>query len=149
MTKKNILGLVFAIIMVVSCFFPWIESSVTGNIGEYDSSFSSGGMSGIMLGYGIFGAIIGVVGAILAWIGFRFSFVIGAIGLLDGIALMVGWGTNEASFSAEGFSTSVSLDPQWGLFLFIGSSFFYTLSALIQLVENDHTSAKMKNFLVC
>ena len=134
---KNILGLVVAIIMVISCFCPWVESSVTGSAGGYSSSFSSGGMTGIMLGYGMFGVILGVVGAVLAWIGFKFALVVGVVGLLDGIALIVGWGSTGTSYSGSGYSGSVSVDPLWGLFLFVGASLIYTLVTIKQLKANQ------------
>jgi|TARA_B100001971_G_scaffold3705_1_gene3040 hypothetical protein len=133
MGNKNMIAVICGAIMAIATFLPWIEASSSAQVMGQTASFSTGGISGISLGHGIFGVLLGIAGIVLAWIGFKFALIVGAIGLIDAIALMLGWGSSGASFSGSGYSGSSSVDPLWGLFLFAIASLAYLVFTVKQL----------------
>jgi|TARA_B100000315_G_C14364494_1_gene489985 hypothetical protein len=137
MENKNMIAVICGGIMAIATFFPWVEVSSSASVMGQSASFSTGGISGISTGYGILGILLGVAGIALAWIGFKFALIVGVIGLIDAIALMLGWGSVGASFSGSGYSGSSGVDPLWGLFLFGIASLAYLVVTIKQLKASE------------
>ena len=138
MENRNMIAVICGGIMAIATFFPWVEVSSSASFMGQSASFSTGGISGISTGYGILRILLGIAGIALAWIGFKFALIVGVIGLIDAIALMLGWGSvGGASISGSGYSGSSGVDPLWGLFLFGIASLAYLVVTIKQLKASE------------
>jgi len=133
MANKKMVAVICGAIMTIATFFPWVEVGSSASFMGQTASYSTGGISGISTGHGVFGILLGVAGIALAWIGFKFALIVGVFGLIDAIALMLGWGSAGGSISGSGYSGSSSADPLWGLFLFAIASLAYLVVTVKQL----------------
>tara|TARA_B110000305_G_C19275314_1_gene556549 strand:+ start:449 stop:871 length:423 start_codon:yes stop_codon:yes gene_type:complete len=130
--KQNII-LVSAGIAAISVFFPWIEVSASASIAGYgSSSFSTGGISGISLGGGIFGLILALAGGYMSFKKIKWAFLAGALNFIDGLSYMLGWAGSGGGASGSGFSSKSSVDPQFGLYLFVAASLVFSVFAFME-----------------
>ena len=123
----NYLSVSMAVITVISIFLPWAEASSSFSFGNYSGSYHSGGVSGFYCGAGIIGLLIGVTGGILAFNSFKWTFVTGILNFLIGLGFVFGWFSSEGFISYNtGFGyghASAHVNPQFGLYIFLISSF--------------------------
>lgn len=129
MKIRQIILLVAAGIAAISVFFPWIEASASASVAGYSSSYSSGGISGISLGGGIFGLILALAGGYMSFKKIKWAFLAGALNFITGISYMMGWAGSGQSMSGSGYSAKSSVDPQFGLYLFVAASLVFAVSA--------------------
>ncbi|XQP84747.1 MAG: hypothetical protein ACOJUL_02270 [Candidatus Pollutiaquabacter aromativorans] len=54
MAKLNYIALGAAGLAAISVFLPWVEASSSASFGGYSANYSSGGISGISIGGGMF-----------------------------------------------------------------------------------------------
>ena len=137
MSKLNYIALGAAGLSAFSVFLPWVEASTSASFGGYSSSYSTGGISGIATGLGIFGLMAALAGGYMAFKNIKFAFIAGAINLLNGLAYMFGWfgakaGSSISSDFGGGYAKS-SVDPQIGLYLFVLSSLIFVIFTLKNL----------------
>ena len=140
MKKTNYIALIAAGLAAISVFLPWLEANSSLSFGNYSSSYSSGGVSGIAIGGGIWGLFVALGGLFLALKNNRWAFIAGVINVYIGVGYMLGWfsaGANS-SFSygndVTGIgSARVSLDPQIGLYLFVFASIAFVIFTLKNL----------------
>tara|TARA_B100000780_G_C20777214_1_gene308606 strand:- start:11 stop:451 length:441 start_codon:yes stop_codon:yes gene_type:complete len=132
--SKNMMGIICSIVLVVSVFLPWAEasSSVSSSLGG--GSYSTGGISGISLGYGVFGLLLGVGGLIMSFKRLKWTWLLGLIALVNGISYLIAMGNagSSSSSSIGGYSASakMSVDPQVGLFLFLACALLLSVFTL-------------------
>jgi hypothetical protein len=140
--SKNLMGVICAIVMVISVFLPWAEasSSVSSSYGG-GGSYSTGGISGISLGYGVFGLLLGIGGLIMSLKRMKWTWLLGLVALIDGISYLIAMGDAGVSSSSSygGYSASVkaSVDPQVGLFVFIVGGVLLTIFTLKDRKQTD------------
>ena len=133
--SKNVIGIICAIVMIVSVFLPWAEASskVSSSFGG-GGSYSTGGISGISLGYGMFGLLLGFGGLIMSFKRLKWTWLLGLVALINGISYLMAMGSagGSTSSSVGGYSSSVkaSVDPQIGLFIFIACALLLTVFTL-------------------
>lgn len=138
MKKVNYIALAATGIAVISVFLPWIEASSSANFMGQSASFSTGGISGISIGGGVFGLLLALAGGFMAFKHMKFSFIAGAINFVNGLGYMLGWfGTSGASYSGSygGVSAKASVDPQIGLFLFVLASLAFAIFTIKNLKQ--------------
>jgi|SRR5690554_2650350 len=132
--KVNYLAIVAAVIAVIAVFLPWVEGSSSASVGGYSASMSTGGVAGIQFGEGILALLIALSGGGMAFKNIKWSFIAGALNILIGIAYIFGWfnslGGASMNSSYGGMSASSSIDPQYGLFIFILASLLFVISTL-------------------
>jgi hypothetical protein len=137
MKKVNFLALISVGLSAISVFLPWLETSSAASFGEYNSSYSSGGISGIICGGGVFALLSALVGGYLALINSKWSAFPGILNLLNGLGYLFGWlgAGGRASYSSNfgGVSAKVSVNPQFGLYLFVFTSFLFVIFTLKNL----------------
>ena len=132
MKKKNYLALGAAALTIISVFLPWIELSSADNTSEYSGTFQAVDIYGISIGYGIFGLLVMLVGAIMAYKHYKWAFLSGIINFITGYGYLHQWfgrGTRDSANYGDVTSRS-SVDPKFGLYLFIWVSLafmFFTL----------------------
>jgi hypothetical protein len=136
MKKVNYIALGAAGLAAISVFLPWIEASSSASFMGQSASFSSGGVSGISIGGGIFGLLLALAGGFMAFKHIKWAFIAGAVNFLNGVGYMLGWfGVSGASYSSSygGVSAKASVDPQIGLFLFVIASLVFVIFTLKNL----------------
>jgi hypothetical protein len=134
MKKVNYIALGAAGLAAVSVFLPWLEATSSASFMGQSASFSSGGISGISIGGGIFGLLLAIAGGFMAFKHIKWAFVAGAINFLNGLGYMLGWfGASGASYSSSYGSAKASVDPQIGLFLFVIASLVFVIFTLKNL----------------
>ena len=126
-------------IIAVSVFLPWVELSSSASYMGQNANYSSGGISGINFGGGIFGLLVAIAGCIMTFNKIKWTFVTGIITLFLGIAHVMGWmGTgNGISFSSdiEGAHLSAGIHPQYGLYIFIIASVIFIFASIISVFD--------------
>ena len=135
-SKINYIALVTAGLAAVSVFLPWVESSGSSSFGGSITKFSSGGITGIAIGGGIFGLLVALAGGFMAFKNIKFAFIAGALNFLNGLSYMLGWfgaeggGSYSSSFGGFSARASISVHPQFGLYLFVLASFVFAIFTL-------------------
>ena len=133
--SKNVMGIICAIVMMVSVFLPWAEasSSVSSSYGG-GGSYSTGGISGISLGYGMFGLLLGIGGLIMSLKRLKWTWLLGLVALINGISYLLAMGnaggSSSSSYGGYSASAKVSVDPQIGLFIFLACALLLTVFTL-------------------
>jgi len=139
MAKLNYIALGAAGLAAISVFLPWVEASSSASFGGYSANYSSGGISGISIGGGIFGLLVALAGGFMAFKNIKFAFIAGALNFLNGLGYMLGWfgagGGGSYSSSFGGGSARASVDPQFGLYLFVLASLVFVIFTLKNLKE--------------
>jgi hypothetical protein len=133
MKNPNYIAVVAAGIAAISVFLPWVEASSSATFMGQSASFSTGGISGISLGGGgLFGLLLALAGGFMAFKGIKWTFLTGAVNALNGLGYMLGWfGTSSgASYSSSYGSAKASVDPQFGLYIFLLSSIILAVSSI-------------------
>jgi hypothetical protein len=137
--KINFLALIAALISVLAVFLPWLEASSSASIGEYSANYSSGGISGISLGGGLFGLVVALTGGIMAFKHIKWSFAAGVINFTIGLGYILGWlnAGGDVSYSSGygGASASASITPQIGIYIFVLSSLLFSIFTLKNLKQ--------------
>ena len=139
MAKLNYTALGAAGLAAISVFLPWVEASSSASFGGYSATYSSGGISGISIGGGGLGLLVALAGGFMAYKNIKFAFIAGAVNFLNGIGYMLGWfsagGGGSYSSSFGGGSARASVDPQFGLYLFVLASLVFVVFTLKNLKE--------------
>lgn len=129
--QVNYLAIICAGITAISVFLPWVEASSSVSWGGQHTDFSTGGISGISVGGGIFGIIMAIAGGILAYSNIKWASIFGAINFINGVGYAVGWfginGSSTFSSSFGGGHMEAGVKPQFGLFIFIITSFLFMI----------------------
>tara|TARA_B100000900_G_scaffold412127_1_gene433271 strand:+ start:5727 stop:6146 length:420 start_codon:yes stop_codon:yes gene_type:complete len=128
MKNSNKLGILFSILCVVSVFLPWAESTASVGSSFGSSSASSGNLSGITLGVGIAGLLLGLGSLYSSFKRLKYTWILGLVMLVDGVYYLLTMNasgvSSSSSYGGASVSVSSSVDPQFGLFIF-------TISALL------------------
>lgn len=95
--NPNYVGIIGAIVLIVSCFLPWVESHASGY--GYSSGFSLNGYQ-TFHGYSI--TLFAIFAILLAYRGNKFLYIPAVLALLDGLSVVAGVGS--VSGNAGGFS---------------------------------------------
>ncbi|MEI6822843.1 MAG: hypothetical protein WCL51_12985 [Bacteroidota bacterium] len=144
--KKNInyFAVAMAVITIISVFLPWAEASSNVSFGGYSGSYHSGGISGFLVGPGIIGLIVAIIGLIMAFNCVKWTFVIGILNFLIGIGYILGWFNAGGSVSYNSnFGSghaSASVNPMFGLFLFVIASVLFGIGSFTYLNNNINVS---------
>jgi len=131
MNKVNYLALGAVGLIVISVLSPWVEVSISGG-SDLNETSQLITVSGISIGYGIFGLLVALLGGVLAYKEYRWAFLAGIINFIDGYGYLHRWfgtGTHDSANYGDVTSRS-SVDPKFGLYLFIVASLafmFFTL----------------------
>ena len=136
----NYLALICAGITAISVFLPWVAVASSASWGGQHVDLSSGGISGISVGGGIFGIIMAIAGGILAYSNKKWASIFGAINFINGVGYAVGWfginGSSTFSSSFGGGHMEAGVKPQFGLFIFIITSFLFIIFSLTHKSKN-------------
>ncbi|KXK40181.1 MAG: hypothetical protein UZ09_BCD002000447 [Bacteroidetes bacterium OLB9] len=135
MKKLNQIALVAAGIAALSVFLPWLEISSSASAGGYSANYSTGGISGITVGGGIWGLLVALIGGYMAYKNIKFTFIAGALNFIIGIGYIFGWfgastGVNGGfnyNSSYGNASAQASINPQFGLYLFVLASLVFMI----------------------
>jgi hypothetical protein len=123
----NKMSILFAIIALFSVFLPWASVKTKSYASGYGSNFNMGssvdGITGVTLGYGIVGIILGIIVIYLSLQRPKFVYIIGSIMTFDSLTYLLTLGTSDykGSYSGGGVSGTAEINviPQFGLILFI------------------------------
>ena len=133
-SKANAWAIFIAGIAAISVFLPWVEASSSVSFAGYHGAWSSGGISGIQIGYGVFGLLMSLVGGGIAFTGNKWASIFGFINCIDGIGYIAGWfnlnGNMSYNTSYGSGNVHAGVHPQFGIILFIIASLFFALVAL-------------------
>lgn len=133
MKKVNYFAIIAAAVAAVSVFLPWVQASSSASFGDYHSSYTTGGISGISTGAGIVGLLVAIVGVYMTYKQLKWAYICGVINFLDGLSCMLGLSARGTfSSSLGGGSSSASIDPQYGLFIFIISSAVFVIATFLK-----------------
>jgi hypothetical protein len=149
----NYFGFISAIIMVIAVFMPWVAVNSSASVLGYSASFSSGGIGGINFGGGILGIFVAILGGFLIYNENKFSIIAGVFNFFIGISYVFGWfGVNgisgmsySASYSGFGGSAKASIDPQYGLYLFVIGAIIFILASIKYLNKFQQTPPQLPN----
>jgi hypothetical protein len=141
-TNVNYSAIVFAALAAMSVFLPWAELSGSVSGGGHNSSYSSGGISGISLGLGVAGLIMALIGGGLAIAGTKWASIFGIINVIDGIAYALGWFNAQGKVSVNSiydgstYHAEAGVTTQYGLYLFMLASLLFTIFSLTHNTSN-------------
>jgi hypothetical protein len=131
-------------VAAIAVFLPWVEVSSSVAFGSYQSSYSSGGISGIQIPGGIVGLLLTLLGGYMAFKKMKWSFVTGAINLFNGVGYLLGWFGTRGSFSSSfgSGSASMGVDAKFGLYLFILASLAFVVLTFRYTKETPYSSTQ-------
>jgi len=130
--KLNIVALICAIIMPVSCFLPWAEVSSHASVMGYSSSYYSS-VTGIQSGVGFIGLILGTVCLILVLLRSRFMIIPGILNLIFSFFQASGMedmASNVSTSFGEGHA-----GPSFGIYILFVSCLIYVVFTAIALLR--------------
>jgi hypothetical protein len=132
MNKVNYLALGAVALTVISIFLPWVEVSASGGTSDLNMSFQPVIISGISIGYGIFGLLVVLLGGFLSFKESKWTFLIGIVNFFDGYGYLHQWfGASTRDSANYGDVTSKSsVDPKFGIYLFILASVAFMIFTL-------------------
>ncbi|MDP4240935.1 MAG: hypothetical protein Q8904_15835, partial [Bacteroidota bacterium] len=132
MNKVNYLALGAVALTVISIFLPWVEVSASGGTSDLNMSFQPVIISGISIGYGIFGLLGILLGGFLSFKESKWTFLIGIVNFFDGYGYLHQWfGASTRDSANYGDVTSKSsVDPKFGIYLFILASVAFMIFTL-------------------
>jgi hypothetical protein len=130
-TNFNILGLISSVILAVSSFLPWAESTASG----FGASFSASA-SGMQTGHGIIVVICALACITLIFMRNKFVFIPGALAVIIGLTAITGMGSFTSSYGGASFKAGFAIGP----ILTIISSIIVTLSSLIKINSTGSNS---------
>jgi len=131
MKKVNYIALIAAGLAAISVFLPWVEASSSIDAGIFGShNYSTGAFSGIQFSEGILGLLAALAGGIMAFKNIRWAFIAGIFNFLNGLGYMLGWFQSGGSYSNSYSSVSSSIDPLFGLYIFLIASVVFVIFTL-------------------
>lgn len=132
MNKVNYLALGAVILTVIAIFLPWVQVTPAADPSELNASVEPITISGIAIGYGLFGLLVALIGGFLAFKEFKWTFMVGIVNFIDGYGYLHAWfGTSTHDSGNYGDVTSKSsVDPKFGLYLFIIASLAFLVLTL-------------------
>lgn len=129
-SKLNVVALICAVIMVVSCFLPWVEvSSSTSIMGQSSSFYSSA--SGIQSGVGFIALFLGIVCMVMVFLRSKFMIIPGIFNLI--FSYIQGCSMEDMASSVSTSFGSGHAGPSYGIFILILSGLIYVISCTISL----------------
>jgi outer membrane biosynthesis protein TonB len=132
MNKLNYLALGAVALTIISIFSPWLEVSDTANNHDLADSFQPVIISGISIGYGIFGLLVALLGAYLVFKEYKWTFIAGIVNFITGYGYLHQWfGAGSHDSGNYGDVTSKgSVDPKFGIYLFIIAALAFIIFTL-------------------
>lgn len=132
MNKGNNLALGAAAIAVISVFLPWVEVSVSRSTSDLSDSLEQISIHGNSIGYGLFGLLVILIGGYLAYKEFKWTFIVGLVNFIDGYGYLQGWfgASTQDSGNYGDVTSQSSVDPKFGLYLFIMASLAFMFFSL-------------------
>jgi glycerol-3-phosphate cytidylyltransferase-like family protein len=132
MNKVNYLALGAVGLAVIAIFSPWVEVSGAGSPSDVSESFQPVIISGISMGFGIFGLLVALVGGYLAYKENKWTFLAGIVNFINGYGYLHEWfGASTRDSGNYGDVTSrSSVDPKFGIYLFILASLLFIVFTL-------------------
>ena len=118
-----------------SVFLPWIEITSSISFGGFNSSIT---ISGIKNGGGFFGLLVALAGGYMVFKKIKFAFIAGALNFLIGLGYMLGWFDGGGSYTSS--LVGISINPKFGLYLFILASIvfmIFTLKNFLHFLKDD------------
>lgn len=125
--KPLLYALIASGVGLLSVFLPWIKASAS--FMGYSASSSAAGISS---GSGMFGILLILAGAFMAYKNIKWAFICGAVNILNGLSCMFGF-TGGASTSYGGAKVS----PQIGLILFLVSAIVFCVFTFKRFREEN------------
>ena len=132
MNKVNYLALGAVALTIISIFSPWLEVSDTGNASGLTESFQPVIISGISIGYGIFGLLVALLGGFMVYKEYKWTVVAGIVNFIIGYGYLHQWfgaGSHDSGNYGDVTSRS-SVDPKFGIYLFIIASLAFIIFTL-------------------
>jgi type II secretory pathway pseudopilin PulG len=132
MNKVNYLALGAVALTIISIFSPWLEVSDTANASGLTESFQPVIISGISIGYGIFGLLVALLGGFLVFKEYKWTVVAGIVNFIIGYGYLHQWfgaGSHDSGNYGDVTSKS-SVDPKFGIYLFIIASLAFIIFTL-------------------
>jgi flagellar basal body-associated protein FliL len=127
MNKTNYLAFGAVALTVISVFLPWLEVSGAGVSSDEGSQPVI--ISGISIGYGIFGLLVVLTGGYLVYKQSKWTVITGVVNFINGYGYLLGWfgaGTHDSANYGDVTSRS-SVDPKFGIYLFILTSLAFII----------------------
>jgi hypothetical protein len=132
MNKVNYLALGAVALTIISIFAPWLEVSDTSNASGLTESFQPVIISGISIGYGIFGLLVALLGGFLVFKEYKWTVLAGIVNFITGYGYLHQWfgaGSHDSGNYGDVTSRS-SVDPKFGIYLFIIASLAFIIFTL-------------------
>ena len=132
MKKVNYLALGAVALAVISIFLPWIEVSVAGSTSDLTEGFQHITVRGISMGYGIFGLLVTLIGGYMAFKEFKWTFLAGIAGFIDGYGYLHEWfgaATHDSGNYGDVTSKGI-IDFKFGIYLFLLASLAFIVFTL-------------------
>ena len=143
----NIVAIIFGVLSILSVFLPWVKGHSSGSVSalghDYSSSFSSGAISGIVAGEGMFALVLLAVGIILNFKGNRISFAFGVAAFLMTIVFYMRMQSAGSSVSGYGVSGSFRMDVQEGWIASLISTLLYSLFSTFNVTQRKVTGTSV------
>jgi len=132
MNKVNYVALGAVALTIIAVFSPWVEVNVAGSSSDMQDSFQPVIVHGISIGYGILGMLVALVGGFMAYKELQWTFVAGIVNFITGYGYLHEWfgaGTRDSANYGDVTSKS-SVDPKFGIYLFIFASLAFVVFTL-------------------
>ncbi len=141
--KNNIhfLSILLALVMAISIFLPWVSVSSSVSFGGYNSSFSTGGVSGIHFADAWFALIVAIASGVMAFRKMKVAAVGGVINALIALAHMAGWiSYNQgATFNMESQygNAHSAINSEFGLYILLIASIVFAITTFLIPPRSD------------
>ena len=132
MNKVNYLALGAVALAVIAVFLPWVQVTPAVDPSEIEAGVQPITISGVAIGYGLFGMLVALLGGFLSYKEFKWTFMVGIVNFIDGYGYLHAWfGASSHDSGNYGDVTSKSsVDPKFGLYLFIVASLAFLIFTL-------------------
>lgn len=116
------LGLIASVLIIISGFLPWIETSTfSPTIGN--ASFNAVSLTGISTGFGILGIIMGSISFLMFYKEMKWTMLPGYMVVFIGVIFLMEYSQNSAvsSLSTGSYYQVIKYNytPQFGVYLFL------------------------------
>jgi hypothetical protein len=144
---EDYLSIIAILVSIGSIFLPWFKVDIASSFSGYRSNVDLGSFTGTYASGGIFALTASFSAAMMHLFRVRWAYIGGVLNLLLGVGYLTGWLNFHSQLldsSKNLANLDYTLEPQYGLQIFIFASIFQIIS-LVQSQRAYQVSSQKKS----
>lgn len=130
---EDYFSIIATLVSMGSIFLPWFNISIGTSFENYSSVVDLGIYTGTYITGGIIAITASITAGLMHFFRIKWAFVAGVANLLLGIGYLTGWLSFTSQLLDRSVTTgevSYTMNPQYGIYLFIFASIFQIISLI-------------------